>query len=119
MTIAFWIIRFILAIKCLTITYTHGFRQSLPSMQEASKKLGRFSHLLLYFISAAAFFAASGLILPDLLGVSKWISPSAAGLLSIMLICSLLFHLKAREKPKLFVSAVLCGMALFVVFFER
>jgi putative oxidoreductase len=116
MDIALWIIQVILGIKLLTVSYTHGLRQSQPTLQEAIQKLGRLSRPLLFLVAIGAFIGTLGLILPGFLGLSPWIIPLTAGLLSIMLLFSLFFHIKSREKPKIFVSLVLFAMALFVAY---
>ncbi len=99
MNIALWIIQIILGIKLITVSYTHGLRQSQPTMQEAIQKLGRFSQPLLYTIAVCTFIGTIGLILPGVLGSSTRITPITAVILSIMLPISILFHLKCREKP--------------------
>ena len=40
MNTALWVLQIILAIKLISVSFTHGFRQSLPSMQEAIQKNG-------------------------------------------------------------------------------
>ena len=49
MDMALWIIQIILSIKLVTVSYTHGLRQSQPTMQEAIQKMGKFSPPLLYY----------------------------------------------------------------------
>lgn len=39
MTTALWIIQVILGIKLLSVAYTHGLRQSQPTMQDAIQKM--------------------------------------------------------------------------------
>jgi len=116
MNIALWIIQIILGIKLITVSYTHGFRQSQSTMQEAIQKMGRFSQPLLYIIAFCTFLGAIGLILPGILGSSTWITSVTAVILSIMLLFSIFFHIKCREKPNIFVSVILFALAVFVAY---
>jgi len=120
MNIALWIVQIILSIKLITVSYTHGLRQSKPTtqeaMQEAIQKMGLFSQPLLYLIAVCTFIGTIGLILPGALGSATWITPVTAVILSIMLLFSIFFHIKSREKPKIFVSLVLFAFTVFVAY---
>ena len=116
MNIALWIIQIILGIKLVAVSYTHGLRQSQPTMQAAIRKQGRFSKPLLHIIAVCTFLGTIGLILPGVLGSSTWITPVAAAVLSIMLLISIFFHLKCRENPMIFVSVILSALAAFVAY---
>ena len=83
-------------------------------MQEAIQKMGKVSKPLLYGIAVCAFIGTLGLILPGFLRVLPWITPLTAVILSFMLLFSLFFQLRSREKPKIFVSLVLFAFAVFV-----
>jgi hypothetical protein len=114
--IALWVIQIILGIKMLNVSYSHGLRQSQPTMQEAVQRMGEVSKPLHYATSVCTFLGAIGLILPGLLGSSVWIIPVTAVLLSVLLLLSIFFHVKSREKPKIFVSVVLFAFAAFVAY---
>jgi len=116
MDMALWIIQIILSIKLLTVSYTHGLRQSQPTMQEAIQKMGKFSQPLLYIISACTFIGAVILALAGVLGLSTQVISITAVIMSIMLLLSIFFHVKSREKPKILVSIVLFLFAVFVAY---
>ena len=116
MNIALWIIQIILGIKLITVSYTHGLRQSQPTMQEAIQKMGKFSQPLLSIIAVCTFIGTIGLILPGVLDSSTWMTPVTAVILSIMLLFSIFFHVKYREKPNIFVSVILFAFAAFVAY---
>ena len=116
MNAVLWIIQIILAIKLLTVSYTHGLRQSQATMQDAIRKMGQFSPALLYGIAACTFIGALGLLLPGVLETAAWITPMTAALTAIMLLFSILFHIRCREKPNIFVSVVLFAFAAFVAY---
>lgn len=111
-----WIIQIILGIKLITVTFTHGFRQSASSMQDAMQRMGKGSQPLHYIIALCTFIGTLGLILPGLLGSPAWIVPAMAVVMSIMLLASIFFHVKFREKPQVFVSVILFALAAFVAY---
>ncbi len=113
---ALWVIQIILSIKLITVSYTHGLRQSQPTMQEAIQKMGNFSRPLLTIISVCTFIGAVILALAGVLGLSNWIISITAVTMSIMLLFSIFFHVKSCEKPKVFVSVVLFVFAAFVAY---
>jgi hypothetical protein len=116
MNLALWAIQIILGIKLINVSYTHGLRQSQPTMQAAIQKMGKLSQPLLVIIAICMFIGTLGLILPGVLGLSSWITPVTAVILSIMLLFSIFFHVKYREKPKIFVSVVLFAFAALVAY---
>jgi hypothetical protein len=116
MNLVLWIIQIILGIKLISVSYTHGLRQSQPTMQAAIQKMGKLSQPLLVIIAVGTFIGTIGLILPGVLGLPAWITPVTAVILSIMLLFSIFFHVKYREKPKIFVSVVLFAFAALVAY---
>ena len=116
MNMALWVIQIILSIKLITVSYTHGLRQSQPAMQEAIQKLGKFAQPLLNIIAGCTFIGALGLILPGITESVVWLIPVTAVIMSAMLLFSLFFHVKSREKPKVFVSVILFVSAVFIVY---
>jgi len=116
MNLALWAIQFILGIKLISVSYTHGLRQSQPAMQAAIQKMGKFSPSLLSMIAITTFLGTAGLVLPGMLGLPTWITPITALFLSLLLLSSLFFHIKTRESPKIFVSLILFALAAFVAY---
>jgi hypothetical protein len=116
MNVALWIIQIILGIKLMTVSYTHGFRQSQPAMQEAMQKIGKFSQPILYFIAICTVIGSIGLILPGVIGAFARITSVTAGILSLLLLISIFFHIRCRERPKIFVSVILFAFAVFVAY---
>ena len=116
MSIGLWIIQIILGKKLITVSYTHGLRQSKSTMQEAMTRMGRFSQPLLSMIAICTFIGTIGLILPGILGLSTRITSVTAAALSILLLSSIFFHIKSREKPTIFVSVILFAFSVFVAY---
>jgi len=116
MNVILWIIQIILGIKLVTVSYTHGLRQSQPTMQEAIQKRGLAARPMLFLIAVCTFIGTLGLILPGISGLLTWLTPVTAGVLSLMLLLSMVFHIQSREKPNIFVSVILAGLAAFVAY---
>lgn len=111
-----WIIQVILSIKLITITYTHGLRQGMPTMQEAIPRLGKAARPLLTLAAVGTLLGVLGLLLPGVTELPGVITPVSACVMAVMLSVSVLFHLKSRDKPKIFVSVVLFAFAAFVAY---
>lgn len=116
---ALWIIQIILGIKLLSVAHTHGLRQSQPTMQDAIRRMGRMAQPLHYAIALLAFAGAVGLILPGLLGLQIQIVSATAVFMAVMLLFSIFFHIRSREKANVFVSVVLFAFALFIAYGRR
>jgi hypothetical protein len=116
MDMVLWMIQIILGIKLITVSYTHGLRQSQSTMQEAIQKMGKVSQSLLNMIAICTFIGTLGLILPGVLGLSTWITPVTAVILSIMLLFSIFFHSTCRENPRILVSVILFAFSAFVAY---
>lgn len=116
MNTTLWIIQIILSIKLITAAYTHGFRQAQPTMQQAIQKMGKRAQPWLYWVAVGTFIGCLGLILPAALGMFTWITPLAAGIISLMLLFSTIFHIQSREVPNIFVSLILSALAAFVAY---
>jgi hypothetical protein len=116
MSIALWIIQIILGIKLLSVFYTHGINPSQASMQSAIKRMGKYTRSFHLVISASSLIGTMGLILPRAMGSNLWITPVTAMLVSILLLSSIIFHLKCREKSRILVSIILSAMAAFAAY---
>ena len=116
MNILLWIVQVILAIKLITVTLTHGLQPNKPTIQDAGRRMGRAAKPLLVVVAVWTFLGTLGLILPGLLGWAAWITPVAAAVMGLSLLVSLIFHVKYREKPKIFVSLVLFAFAVFITY---
>ncbi len=116
MNIALWVVQAILAIKLITAAFSHGIPQSKPTMQQAIDKMGTGARIWHILVAILSIGAAAGLILPGLLGLQPLITVGAALLAALMMLASIYFHVKFREKPNVFVSIVLLAFAVFVAY---
>lgn len=116
MNIALWVIQAILAIKLITAAFSHGLPRTKPAMQQAIDKMGtgaRFWHIL---VSILSIVVAACLILPGLLGFWTLITVWAALLAALMMLGSIYFHVRFRDKPMIFVSVILFAFAVFIAY---
>jgi len=111
-----WALQIILSIKLVSVAYTHGLRQGKASVQEAIGKLGAMARPMLAVAAICTLLGAAGLVIPAAVGVMAWLTPWTAAILAGMLLISMVFHIKGREKPKIWVSLILCGMAVVVAY---
>ena len=116
MSTVLWAIQIILGIKLITVFYTHGLRQSKTTMQAAIQKMGTSSRPLLSTIAVCTLIGTVGLILPGILKLSSQITVITALILALLLLISIFFHVKYREKPNIFVSVILAAFAAFVAY---
>jgi hypothetical protein len=116
MTIILWIVQAILAIKLITVTYSHGLGQGQETMHQAMEKMGTRARAWHGLIAIFAFIATAGLILPGLLKLQPTLTIWAAGLTVLLMLGSIFFHVKFREEPNVFVSVILLAMAFFTAY---
>ena len=111
-----WVLQIILAIKGITSAFTHTFQHSKPAMQEAIGKVGGSAKPLLHAISLLLLIVSLGLVLPGVMSLPGMIVPfSAAGMAAMMLV-SLFFHVKYREKPLIFADLILFALCAFTAY---
>ena len=111
-----WALQIILSIKLVSVAYTHGLRQDQKSLQEAIQMIGAPARPMLALVAICTLLGAAGLIIPAALGVMSWQTPWTAAILAGMLLLSIVFHVRGREKPKIWVSLILFAMAALVAY---
>ena len=116
LNIVLWIIQIVLAIKFVSVSFTHGLRQGQPDMEQAIKRMGGYSRNLLYVIAVVTFLGAIGLVLPAALGVLTWLTPATALMLAVMMLAGMMFHMLCRDNPKIWAGVIICVLAAFVAF---
>ncbi len=99
-----WALQIILAVKFISSAFIHAFRQDKPTLQYGIQKMGPNSKPILAGISALLALDAVFLILPRALGWDPMITVYAAALGALLMLGSIVFHLKCRETPKVWVS---------------
>ena len=116
LNVVLWIIQIALAIKFVSVSYTHGLRQGQPDMKQAIKRMGEYSQNLLYVIAVCTFLGGVGLVLPAAFGVLTWIIPATALMLAVIMLAGIVFHMLCRDNPKIWTGIIICVLAAFVAF---
>ena len=107
-----WALQIILAVKFTSSAFIHAFRQDKPTLQYGIQKKGPKSKPILAVVSALLALDAVFLILPRALGWDAMITVYAAALGALLMLGSIVFHLKCRETPKVWVSGILIVLTL-------
>jgi hypothetical protein len=111
MNVLLWALQIVLALKFVSVTFTHGLRPDETKMQRGTQKLGAWARPLLALIALCALLGGVSLILPAATGILTWLTPWAAALLALMMLFAVGFHVACRESPNIVVSLILCALA--------
>ena len=114
-----WALQIILAVKFISSAFIHAFRQDKPTLQYGIQKMGSKSKPILAVISALLAIDAVFLILPRALGWDAMLTVYAAALGALLMLGSIVFHLKCKETPKVWVSVILMLLGLGFIIFTR
>lgn len=106
-----WALQAVLALKFVSVAYSHGLRPKTAAMRPGTPRFGAATRPLLALIGPAVLVGALCLILPGALGVWAWLTPWAAAVLAVMLLAAVGFHLTCRARPNVWVALVLCVLA--------
>lgn len=111
-----WVLQIVLAIKFISVAYTHGLRPDAEKMQRGVQRFGALARPLLILIALGTFLGGVGLILPAVTGIVTWMTPWSAALLALMMLVAAGFHVACCERPKIVVALVLFALAAFVAY---
>jgi hypothetical protein len=110
MNTALWIIQGILAVKMITAAGSHAFQPDLETMQAAVQRLGPPAGPLLYLSAVLSLLSGGALLVPALKPSWGMYLPAAAAFLGLVLVISLVFHLIARDQPRVYVTLILLAL---------
>ncbi len=116
MNIFLWFLQIVLALKFLSVVYTHALRPDPSKMQRGIQRLGRATRPLLVLISFVVALGGAGLVLPGATGIMVWLTPWAAALLALSMLVAVVLHAGCREKPSVVVGLILVVLAAFVAY---
>jgi hypothetical protein len=116
MNIILWILQVVLAVKFLSVGFTHGLRPDPAKMDRGYQRFGAAARPLLSGIAVAVSLCAVGLVLPAVTGIATWLVPGSAALLAVMILAEAGLHLACRDNPKTVVSLVLFALAAAVAY---
>ncbi len=116
MNVLLWALQIVLALKFLSVTFTHGLRPDETKMQRGVQRFGTLARPLLVLIALGTLLGGVGLILPAATGILVWLTPWAAALLALMMLFAVGFHIACREKPNTVISLILFALAAFLAY---
>ncbi len=116
MNVLLWALQIVLALKFLSVTFTHGLRPDETKMQRGVQRFGALARPLLVLIALGTLLGGVSLILPAATGTLAWLTPWAAALLALMMLFAVGFHIACREKPNTVVSLILFALAAFLAY---
>jgi VIT1/CCC1 family predicted Fe2+/Mn2+ transporter len=114
--IVLWALQIVLAIKFVSVAYSHGLRPDPVKMRRGRERFGGRARPLSAAVAICAFLGAVALVLPAAIGAAAWLTPWAAALLAVMMLGAIGFHLSCRDNPRTVVSLVLFALAAFVAY---
>ncbi|MBD3374840.1 hypothetical protein GF406_07400 [candidate division KSB1 bacterium] len=101
------VLQIALALKFISITYTHAIRPDRTKMQNEGLTFGRFTAPLLVLTGIFAFLGGIGLVLPffmtHLKGFVTWI----AVVLAVLILLGMMFHAFCRKRRLIIVDVIL------------
>jgi hypothetical protein len=116
MHIVLWALQVVLALKFLSVTYTHAVRPDEAKMGSGIDRLGALARPLLAVTALLSFLCAVGLVLPAVAGILPSLPPWSAVVLALMMLVGSGFHLGCRDNPNVIVGLVLFALAAFVAY---
>lgn len=116
MNIVLWALQIVLAVKFVSVAYTHGLHPDQTKMQRGRQRLGVVAQPLLTLVALCAFLSGVTLVLPAATGIMTWLTPWAAALIALMILIAMGFHIACRERPNTLVSLILFTLAAFVAY---
>jgi VIT1/CCC1 family predicted Fe2+/Mn2+ transporter len=116
MNFILWALQVVLALKFLSVAFTHGLRPDPAKMERGNQRFGAAARPLLIGIAVGVAMCAVTLVLPAAIAAAAWLIPWAAAILAVMMLGAIGFHLACRDNPKTWVSLVLFALAAFVAY---
>jgi len=116
MNLLLWAVQIVLAVKFLSVTYTHGLRAGKGKMASGRQRLGGAGRPVLVAIALGALLGAAGLVLPGVTGLLPWLTPWAAALLAVMMLVGVGMHLSCRDGANPVPGLVILALAAFVAY---
>jgi len=121
MNLLLWILQSILCIKFLATACSHGIGQGQELMKQAIDKMGGRSKTVHFLAASLCVIGALGILLPDVMGRYQVLVPISAMSLGALMLLSIIFHVRYREKPViiadiiLFVLSMITGVGRLII----
>jgi len=116
MNLVLWIIQAILAVKLASVAFSHAFQQAKETMRQSTQKMGPSSRFWHFGVAVLTLVGGVGLVVPAALewrsGLTVWMALFTA----LLMLVSIPFHVRFREKPLIIADVILFAMAAFVAY---
>jgi len=116
MNTVLWIAQAALALKFLTVGYSHGIHPNREKMAPGIERLGAWGRPVMILTGLLSFAGAAGLIVPHLTAVPPGITILSAVLLALLGLSSILLHSACREKSGVAAGVVIFALCAFVAY---
>jgi hypothetical protein len=122
MDMLIYLFQAILAIKFFSTAYSHGMQKNIK-MELSIERMGNKAITFHRVIAIICIVGALAILVPEILGKLVWIVPVTLVLLALLMLISILFHNKYRDKPILMADLGLAMLCVFVLigkyFFQK
>jgi hypothetical protein len=113
--IALWIAQIALAFGCIVFGISHTLRREQGGAKPDTAWMLAVPKPLLTTIGVFEFLAAAGLILPAATGILPWLTPLAAWLFALLMVCAIVFHARrGGETRNIGLNVILLAFGLFI-----
>ena len=116
MHIVLWVLQVGLAVKLVSVAYSHGIRSDRLDLQRGRERFGAATRWLMITIALTAFLVAAGLVAPAATGMLSGLTAWTAALLGLLMVAAAGLHRACRDHPNTMVSVVLAALASFVAY---
>jgi hypothetical protein len=111
-----WGGQIVLAIKLMTVTFTHGVRPGAAKLERGEARFGALARPLLAIIALLALIAALAVTAAPLLGLPGSIAVWAAGFTALFMLTGIALHIGCQEERKPFAGVILALIAAAVAY---
>jgi hypothetical protein len=111
-----WALQIILFIKFVSVAYSHGFPQHNQSMKQSIGNMGDHGTALHRIIALLVLIGSISILIPSVLKTGNSITVYSGIFLSAMMIFSIYFHIRSREKPTIVADIILFAISVLVTY---
>jgi hypothetical protein len=116
MNSVFWLLQIALFVKFLSVAYTHGLSKNSQDMKKSVSRLGMYGMLLHRATSLLSAAGAAGILIPSLAGMNNLVTAFSAVFLAVIMVPAIIFHIRSREKPKVWADTILLLLCAFTAY---
>src|SRR5689334_21594809 len=102
-----WVVQVLLGLMFMLTDSGKAFRPEAAKKRDGMAWMGAVPRPLLTFIGLAELLGGLGLIVPAATGILPWLTPLAAGLLALVMVLAIAFHVPRGEYRNITANVVL------------